>query len=155
MLYIYDTDTRIFMTKVMLHLSIEPELVNIAKSSNMNLSKEFEEWIRIRLNQTEDNKPIIDIQLEKAKLKAQLLQLDNQEALNKQEVDKQTIEDNSLDTIIDNMKQFNEDFINISDIRIHGVQFIMKKRYNKVLNSLESKELLIKRLKERGLIPNE
>ena len=134
-----------------LTLYIDNDLVNMAKNSNMNLSAEFEEWIRIRLNQSEEIKPIENIPMEIAKLQSEIHRLENLKTIS---IEKQTIEkeqDNSLDIIIDNMKVMNEELLNPNDAKIHGVQFIFKKRYNKILNPLQAKELLLKRIKDRNL----
>lgn len=135
-----------------LTLYIDNELINIAKSINMNLSQEFEEWIRIRLNQNIEDKPIIDIELERAKLKAQLIQLDNIQEQDKLKIDKQKEEIMIIDNMIDNMIEYKEDLTNITDTRLQGLKFLYKKKFNKDINILEAKELLINRIKEKGLI---
>lgn len=136
------------MTKSTLHLTIETNLIEIAKASGLNLSQEFEEWIKIRLGQIDDGKPIIDIDMEIAKYQAEIQKLKSQAELNKEIEFKGKEENMILDNSIDNMKQFEENLANPSDTRIHGIQFLMQKKFNKILNPLEAKELLLKRIKE-------
>jgi len=145
------------MTKVMLHLSIDPSLMELAKASGMNLSKEFEEWIKIRLGNINEDKPIVNIDLEIAKYRAEIQKLQNQAELAKEQEYKEQEEIMVIDGIIDNEltlkkpEQKIEDLV-LSDIRIHGAQFLFKQKFNKMLNPLEAKELLEKRMKERKLI---
>jgi hypothetical protein len=140
------------MPKIMLHLSINPDIANMAKSSGMNLSKEFEEWLRIRIENIGAEKPIIDRDFEIAKYRAEIQKLESQKDMEQQLKDKQKEELLVLDGVIDNMVEYKDDLTNPSDNRCHGIQFLFQRKFKKVLNPLQVKELLEKRIKERGLI---
>jgi hypothetical protein len=149
------------MVKGMLHLSIETDLIELAKQSGLNLSKEFEEWIKIRLGNIEEDKPTINVDLEIAKHQAEIQKLKNQAEIIKTQEMKGQEEIMVIDQQIANMEEFREgkewkDFINDSrygvESRIHGIQFLFQKKFNKVLNPLEAQELLENRLKERGFV---
>jgi hypothetical protein len=143
------------MAKQTLHLSIDNNLVDIAKSMNINLSAEFEQWIRIRLNQNDiiddKNDIIIDKDKEIAVHMSEIKKLQSQKELQKEVEERKSEESMIIDQQIDNMKLFNEDLTNPSIERIHGMQFLFRKKFNKELNSLQSKDLLLNRIKERGL----
>lgn len=139
------------MSKNHLTLYIDTDIVSLAKSSGLNLSSEFEEWIKIRLGKMDEIKPDIDVDLEIARHKAEILKLESVNELKKEKLEAETAEKVSLDRMIDNMIEFKDDMSNISEPRINGVQFIFKRRYNKVLNPMEAKELLLNRIKERNL----
>lgn len=143
------------MVKGVLHLSIEPELISLAKSMGINLSQEFEDWIRIRMNQvkkndiqkTEDeaNKLIAQHRIEIMKLESEREKIKEQE-LNK-DLEKEVI-DFQIDNIIENKGSLTD----IDPLRFAGLQFVFKKKFGKILNSLEAKDLIEKRIKERGLV---
>jgi hypothetical protein len=140
------------MTKIMLHLSIEPEIVALAKASNINLSQEFEQWLKIRLNQVNnDNEPIIDTDFEIAKHEAEIIKLRTKKEVKQDLEFKAKEEIMVIDNQIDNLLEFKEDLKNITEERIHGIQFLFQKKFNKILNTLQAKELLENRIKERGL----
>jgi hypothetical protein len=144
--------------KKTLHLYINSELVDLAKNSNLNLSAEFEEWIRIRLGNINEDKPVVDIDLEIAKYRSEILKLQNQAELDKQFENKEQEEIMVLDGIIDNerdtIKKNHPDktWDEIAEERINGVIFLFSKKFNKPLNRMEAKELFIKRIKERELL---
>jgi hypothetical protein len=145
------------MTKVMLHLSIEPEIIELAKSSGLNLSKEFEEWLRIRLNQFHNEKPTVDIDLEVAKHHAEIVKLQSQKELSLKHESQDKEELMVIDEAIDNEIKFakdknNMDWDKLIEERTHGIQFLFRKKFNKELNPLQAKEILEKRIKERGLM---
>lgn len=137
----------------MLHLSIEPSLIELAKSSGLNLSSEFESWIKIRVGNMDNevnNKEDTEILI--AKHRAEIQRLQSQAEQEKEKANEVSAEINTLDYNIDDMVKFKENFDNPEDSRIHAIQFLFKKRYNKTLSILEAKELLINRAKDRGLI---
>ena len=157
------------MTKAQLTLYIDTNIKESAKASGLNLSAEFEEWLRIRLGNINEDRPKIDVDLEIAKHQAEIQKLKSQAELIKEEEFKIKEQEMVLDNIIDNMKKERitktqkypvilewKDFINNKNYgiesRIHGIQFLFKQRFNKIINPLEAKELLEKRLKEKGLI---
>jgi post-segregation antitoxin (ccd killing protein) len=139
------------MAKCHLTLYIDTDLVSLAKSSNMNISQEFEEWIKLRLGQTNEMKPVIDIDEEIAKHQVEIQKLKNQAELDKKMENIDEMKMATLDRIIDNMIEGKNDLLNPDDTRIHGIQFLFQKKYKELINALDAKELLLKRIKERGL----
>jgi hypothetical protein len=136
-----------------LTLYIDNKLVNLAKVSNMNISNEFEQWLKVRLGQIHnDNEPIIDADLEIAKHEAEILKLRTKKEVKQDLEIKAKEEIMVIDNQIDNLLEFHEDLKNITEERIHGLQYLFQKKFNKVLNPLQAKELLENRIKERGLI---
>ena len=121
----------------MLHLSIDPNIVSLAKASNINLSNEFEQWLKIRLNQ-QDIKPQVDIELEKAKLKAELDRLNTLETEGREKKDEETLINDAVDHIL-NTEGYDD------SNRIHGVQWIIKKRFGKTITEEQAVELIEKR----------
>jgi hypothetical protein len=142
------------MSKVMLHLSIDPDLVNMAKASGMNLSGEFEEWIKIRLNQSNDNQLLQnqDTDKEIIKLQAEISKLQSKKEIEKEQSIQGSEEIMIIDDALENMKAFKESFEDPEDLRIHGLQFLFKKKFHKELNPLQARELLINRAKEKGFL---
>lgn len=155
-----------FMDKALLHLSVDQDIKKLAKESGLNLSKEFEEWLKIRLGQIEVDKPVVNIDLEIAKHQSEIQKLQSQ-AMLKTELDLKGKEESMIvDGIIDDMinepkgekykgktlKDLFKDKEYGIDSKIHGIQFLFQKKFKKVLNPLEARELIEKRIKERGLI---
>jgi hypothetical protein len=155
-----------------LTLYIRNDIKELAKNSGLNLSKEFEEWIKIRLGKMDEIKNDIDIDLEVAKHHAEIVKLQSQKELQTKQDFKDKEEDMVLDNIIDDMEKERttktdkyriilewKDFINHEiygvDSHIHGIQFLFKKKFNKDLNPSEAKDLILKRLKEKGFIKEE
>jgi hypothetical protein len=144
------------MSKAQLTLYLDSDLKALAKAKfPRGLSKEFEEWIRIRLEQPidiKDGMPIQDYALEIAKHQSEIQKL-RTEAENKKEFEATQTEENMVvDNMIDNMIEYKEDLNNIIEQRIHGLQFLIQRKFHKSLNPLQTKELLEKRIKERGLV---
>ena len=139
------------MGKTHLTLYIDNDLIVLAKSSGINLSQEFEQWIRIRMNQTADNEVKEDTELLIAKYRAEIIKLESQAERNKEIQGQKDYELKVLDDMIDNMKQFNENLADIAEVRIHGLQFLFKRKFGMDLNPFEAKEMLLNRIKERGL----
>lgn len=136
------------MPKVHINLSLDKDIYDIAINSGLNLSQEFEEWIKIRMNQTEENNNE-DVDLLIAKTQAELSRLQSRKEIVKTEVQKAKEEVMIIDDMIEDMKKFEE--TEVSDMRIHGIQFLFKKKFNKTLNPLEAKELIENRISERNL----
>jgi hypothetical protein len=154
------------MDKALLHLSVDLELKKLAKKSGLNLSKEFEEWINIRLGQVESDKPVVNLDLEIAKHQLEIQKLQSQAILKSELELKGEEESLVVDGIIDDMinepkgekykgktlKDLFKDKEYGIDSKTHGIQFLFQKKFKKVLNPLEARELMEKRIKERGLI---
>jgi hypothetical protein len=143
------------MNKGVLHLSISPDLIERAKNSNMNLSEEFESWLKIRLNQTNKAANNQDIDKEISKLQMEILNLNNQ----KDQKVKAEMQDKEelivIDYQIDDMVKFKDNLEEPDPLRIKGLQFLLKSKFNKDLNPLEARELLINRAKERNLLKSD
>src|SRR3972149_6560209 len=127
-----------------LTLYIDNDLTNLAKSSGLNLSSEFEEWIRIRLNQSFTDTPKDDTDFEIAKHQAEIQRLKSTAEIQREQMDKEKEEVMVIDGVIDNekdvtMKVFPETkWEDIAVKRTHGVQFLFKQKFNKLLNPLEA-----------------
>jgi hypothetical protein len=153
-------------TNCVLQLYINSDLKKLAKKSGLNLSKEFEEWIKIRLGQIEVDKPVVNIDLEIAKHQSEIQKLQSQVILKSELELKGKEESLVVDSVIDDMingpkgekykgktlKDLFKDKEYGIDSKIHGIQFLFQKKFKKVLNPLEARELIEKRIKERGLI---
>lgn len=142
------------MPKSNLTLSIDTNLLVLARNSNINLSKEFEEWVKIRLNQPldfEDGENIIDYDKRYAELKLELQKLELKKEAEKDKEAKDKEKEELIDHIIDNELEVTE-AINIPEKRYIGLQFLYNKRFNINLNEQEAKDILFNRLQERGLI---
>lgn len=143
-----------------LTLYIDSDLVSIAKSSGLNLSQEFEQWIKIRMNKIESESPIIDKQLEIAKHKSEIQKLESMVEQDKQIEMKQKEETMIVDNMIDNIIEIEMEMdMNkgkklidlITDAKVSGIQFLFKKKFNKNLTPVEAKQLLENRIIERGI----
>jgi hypothetical protein len=140
-------------TKCVLSLYIDSDLKKLAKQSGLNLSNEFETWLKIRVGNMDNigNEKIEDTELLIAEHFSEIKRLQTKAEIEKEQKDKGSEEQNSLDGMIDDMVKFRENLTNPTDQRVHGVQFIFKKRYNKFVNPLEAKDMLLSRIKERGI----
>lgn len=148
----------------MLHLSIEPEILELAKASGLNLSNEFEQWIRIRMNKSfkEDNKAI-DLDIERAKALQRIKDIDAMAQARQNESNKEQLEIQALDEYIDYLKEKDKSIndgskhekhiTNEEDERLnlHGIVFLYKHKFNQNITMEQAKLILDKRLKERGL----
>lgn len=146
------------MAKPRLNLTVSQEIIDLAKGSGLNLSAEFEEWIRIRLGKglKMDNEEI-DFDLEAAKLRQELAKLESKKELAARQEAKDKEMDMIVDSMIDNftdVQMKNDKNLKLSDCsenRKRGLAYIISKKYNKNLTEEEAAELLEKRIKERGL----
>lgn len=139
------------MAKSTLHLTIDPELVNIAKDSGINLSSEFEEFIRFRLKQNIDTPEVLDIDLEKAKHIQALKVLETKAELQARQEMKDKEELMLIDHIIDNEMEGGTKPPEIAEKRGRGTAFLFKQRFNKTISTQEAVQLLNDRIKEREL----
>ena len=138
------------MSKSQLHLSIDSDLKELAKNSNLNLSQEFEEWVRIRLqrNIAEDIK-YTDYPLEKAKLIQEIALLESREELSKREELKEKEETMILKSFLDNIKEFDNLPLNDDNLtkRTTGLIFIFKQRLNKIITTEQAQNMIKEGLK--------
>ena len=138
------------MAKGRLSLTVDHELVELAKNSNINLSAEFEEWIRIRLNKhMEEDNEIVDYALERAKLQQQISLLASKEELAKNQEHKDKEELMILDGYVENILEFEPNGIKEDELikRSHGLVFLFKSKLNKVISIDQAKELLRTKIK--------
>lgn len=148
--------------KCVLQLYINSNLKRIAKQSGLNLSQEFEEWIKIRLNQYEKEKNDIDIPLEIAKHKEEILKLEQESKVQQTQISEEKQKEALINKVVDDfliwkqrvdkgefrnkMFSWNKEL----DTSIRQLQFIFKKKLNLILNSLVAKDLILNKLKEKG-----
>jgi len=140
------------MSKGFLHLSIDTELLALAKSSKLNLSGEFEEWVRIRLNQNLDQEPLIDHDLEIAKHRQQIAKHESKKAIIKTAEMKEKEKIMVVDNMIDNHLELSNDKPeHVPEKRFKGLMFLFDKKFRIKLSDQEAKDILSNRIKERGL----
>lgn len=101
-------------------------------------------------NDVTENKK--DTELLIAEHLAEIKRLQSQAEVEKEKKDKGSEENTTIDFQIDNMVEYKESLTEPDQARVTGLQFLFKKRYNKILNPLQAKDLLVNRAKERGLI---
>lgn len=140
------------MTKGKLNLSIDVDLLELAKNSDLNLSQEFEEWVKVRLNQPiSDEFEEIDLDKEKARLMLEMRKLESKAELQKRQEEKEDLKLKTIDHAIDNsLKHMKPE--EIPESRKDGVVYLFKSRHRTEINPLEAKELIENRMKERGLL---
>lgn len=151
------------MPKRTLCLYVESELIELAKSMGINMSEEFGDWMKIRMNkmdesnsnQTEDPDLII------AQHRAEIMKLESK----KEQMAAQSEKEKELDMIIkdvvdnivkekeagDNPHYIDQTWQQIIAYRSPGLQFLVKKRMNKILTLNEAEEMISKELKSRGI----
>lgn len=142
------------MSKSLLHLSIENDLKELAKKSNLNLSQEFEQWIRIRLNANINEDDNMDHDLEIAKLRQEISKLESQKELMAKQEMKDKEEEMIIDHAIDNEMESNKD-IKPEDIpskRSHGLVYLFNMKFRKSISDMEATNMIENRMKERGLL---
>lgn len=140
-----------------LTLYIPSELKRLAKASGLNLSAEFTEWIKIRLNQMPIENESIDYEKKAAALKQELSICENK--IKAQEEVKNKIEQlenekaEVLNGIIDrnNALTFPQKPIELLE-KTSGIKYFWKQKFNEVISDEEAKEMLRQQLIERGLI---
>lgn len=140
------------MSKVMLHLSIDSDLREWAKISGMNLSAEFEEWIRIKrgmnMSDIENNK--VDYDKEYTRLQMELRELESKKELAARQSDLQERKNLQIDRAIDQcLKDFPID--QVAEQRKHGIVYIWKSAFNENITEDEALQILENRIKERNL----
>lgn len=140
------------MAKPRLNLTIDADLLELAKASDLNLSAEFEEFLKIRLNQNLPDNEKIDFDKEYTRLQMELRKLESKKEL----VEKQDMKEQErlmvLDHAIDNELEIDScKVIDIPENRANGIVYLFKKKFNENLTSEQAKKLLSDRIKERGL----
>ncbi len=131
------------MGKGRLSLTVDNNLVELAKNSGLNLSAEFEEWVKIRLGkQIEQIREVKDFNLEKAKLLQDLALLESQEELAKKEENKQKEEEMIINSYIENVKEFLPQDDDDWNKRYDGLVFIMKRKLKKDITREQAKKII-------------
>ena len=138
--------------KVPIHLTIEPELAEWAKNSNLNLSSEFEDWVKIRRGQSmvDIENESIDYDKEYARLQLELQKLQSKKEMKQKEDERQKERDMVIDHIIDNQLEYDK-IEDIPKLRFKGLQFLFSKKFNETITEPQAIKLLEDRIKERGL----
>lgn len=143
----------IFMTKGALTLSIDTEILEMARKSDINISQTVEDILRSVLQQSVAvDEPAINIDAEVAKHMMEIKRLQTKAELMHEQADKNKEEIMIVDNMIDNMVQFKDPLNPVPDSRAHGLTFLFNKRLHKQITQLQAKEMLENRIKERGLI---
>ena len=143
------------MPKSLLHLSIDTGILELAKNSGINLSGEFEEWIKVRLRMDDESMPkeSIDNEIIKYQQEIQKLRSMSEIVQSKEMVEREKLM--VIDNTIDNRMKYKKEGERISKIpkeRAKGLMFMLKKKYNDRMTEDDAAELLLKRMKERGLL---
>lgn len=139
------------MPKSFLHLSIDTDLLTLAKNSNINLSAEFEDFIKFRMGQETKEVNNVNPDMEIAKLKQEIARMESIKVIKVSEEQKQKEHIMVLDLIIDNEIKYTKPE-EIAEKRFTGLQYLFKQKFNEKLPEGQAKELITKRLKERALI---
>lgn len=157
------------MSKANVTLYIDSELKDFAIQSGLNLSKEFEEWIRIRVNKFEVEKTAEDPDLIIAQHRAEIMKLETQKEQRSNMEMKKKEEDMVLDNSVDNLIEcsmaeenarkegrtyiserafeWNEQIL----LKATGLVFLFKKKFNKKLDVSEAKEMILAKLRDKGI----
>ena len=140
------------MAKSTLHLSIDSELLEIAKNMDLNLSSEFEEWIRIRAGQnvTDTIEKSKDYDKEYARLQLEMQKLQSQKELADKEEQKQSEILMLIDHTIDNELEITP-AEQIPEKRAQGLAYLFKQKFKRDITIEEAMAMLSDRIKERGL----
>jgi len=158
------------MTKAKLNLSIDTDLLDLAKNftdsnnEKLNLSQEFEEWVKIRI-QKNINMEVerVDYDFEKAKLRQDLALLESKQELFNREELKEKEEEMIINQIVNNLKNTKkekEDYLfqteNIrKKVRIkeddiiekaNAIVYIFKKKLDKKITVEKAKEIIKEKL---------
>ena len=145
------------MPKVHLNISLENDVYEIAKNMNINLSNEFERWIKIRLGQREETKEE-DLTLEIAKHKEAIATIEAKSIEQNRMKELNAKEDLMIEQIVNNMiNDKNEDSLwkDIINLRALGLQTIWARRFNKRLTTPQACDLITNKLIEKGIDLNE
>ncbi|GAG71883.1 unnamed protein product [marine sediment metagenome] len=134
------------MAKAKLNLSIDTDLLELAKNSDLNLSAEFEDWVKIRLVRHHlNNGDVVDYGVERAKLKQELALLESKEELAKKQEFKMKEEQMIIDDVINNVKEFHPKGISVQELtnRSHGLIYLLKRKLRKSVTEKEALKMLI------------
>lgn len=141
--------------KVPLHLTIDADLLDYAKKMKgetiNSLSEEFEEWLKIRINQDIKTDETFDYDKEYTRIQMELKKLESKKEMkNNQEMkDKEKLA--VIDLTIDNEIKYTKPE-EIANKRFVGLKYLFNQKFNEKLTDIQAIELLNNRLKERGLI---
>jgi len=142
----------------------------MAKSSGFNLSREFEEWLKIRLNKMdkEESNNEEDADLIIARYRAEIMKLESQKQKKVNEDMQKKEEDMVIDGAIDNLIEYynkrkhgekdgnlrpgrafewNEQILS----KATGIVFLFKKKFDKRLDIQDAKTIIENRLKDKNI----
>lgn len=143
------------MPKTHIDLSIDSDIYQIAKTLRINLSSEFEQWIRIRTNTYEEKPDVQNIDIEIAKRQTEIEDLKRKDEMMKSKLQHDIDEKESISKVIENMINGHADKeVNWNthiQMAAPGLQLLFKRRFNKYLTFKESVEILQKNLCENGI----
>ena len=140
------------MSKATLHLSIDTDLLELAKNMDLNLSAEFEDWIRIRTgNMDNNNEEKVDYDKEYARLQMELKRLESKKEMEARQEDLDKRKVAAIDRTIDQEME-NTEASKIPANRSSGLIYIFKSAFNVNLTEKEAVELIENRMKERNLL---
>lgn len=147
------------MAKAQLHLSIDLDLHQAAKNSNLNLSAEFEEFLKFRLKQASNiNISDVDYDLEIAKHKQEIESLLRKKSVKTSDQEQLKELNAMLDRAIDNSAKFLKEGETVKDIphlRAQGITYLYKQKYKKEISNKEAATMLEKRINERDLLESD
>lgn len=144
--------------KTPIHLTIDADLYDLimnykAVHSDFSISQELEEWIRIKINANNnlEEGDIMDYDTEKAKLLMELKKLESKKELMEKQSEKDKLKEATIDHMIDNELQYETNIEDIPEKRAQGLVFLWKQRYNENISTDEARDLIVERIKQRGL----
>lgn len=146
--------------KTPIHLTIDSDLYEHimtykALHKDFSISEKLEEWIRIVINEHDDEPETLNYDSEKAKLLLELKKLESKKELHERTDEREKEITEVIDRQIDNCLEYlkpSEKPSDVPDMRKVGLTFMLKSRFKKQINPLEAKDMIENRMKERGLI---
>lgn len=153
------------MPKNHLTLYIDTELIDLAKATGMNISAEFNEWMKIRMNKLEENKKEPkDVDMLIAEHRAEIMKLQSQAEIKAMQSEKDKEINIIISDVVDNILKEKKDgdaegqgqlvgmtWPQIITYRSTGLMFLVKKRMNKILTLTEAEQILTDEIKKRGI----
>lgn len=153
------------MPKNHLTLYIDTELIDLAKATGMNISAEFNEWMKIRMNKLEENKEEPkDVDMLIAEHRAEIMKLQSQAEIKAMQSEKDKEINIIISDVVDNILKEKKDgdaegqgqlvgmtWPQIITYRSTGLMFLVKKRMNKILTLTEAEQILTDEIKKRGI----
>lgn len=143
------------MPRSHINLSIDTDIYRVAKDLKINLSSEFEQWIKIRMDSQIDKIDNANIDIEIAKHQEAIESLKKSLEIRSSKEQQEKDENESLEKVIKNMIDSHDDkgidWNTHIQMSASGVQLLYKRRFNKYITFKEAVELLQKKLKEHDI----